>query len=70
LARLASSASASSGRGERGGQFLAGLPGQRGQAFFAAVHDDAVAGGSMAAQGQEFRHDLAVFRPGEAFPPR
>ena len=31
------------------------------------MHDHAVARGAVAAQGEEFRDDLAVFRPGEAF---
>ncbi len=52
---------------DRGGEFFAGLPGQRGQAVFAAVHDHAVTGGPVAAQREEFRDDLAVFRPREAF---
>ena len=55
------------GHGDRGGQLFAGLPGQRGQAFFAAMHDDAVARGPVPAEREEFRDDLAVFRPGEAF---
>ena len=55
------------GHGDRGGQLFAGLPGQRGQTFFAAMHDHAVGGGAVSAEREEFRDDLAVFRPGEAF---